>query len=376
MGARQRTRFAIRAMIAAAMSLVLIATPLVAQTTASAQDARSATVGGPPPAPRLAPGAPYSFVVLGHLRGDLSGPNFKLAEVVDRVRQLHPTFIVLVGDAIWGDTEKKVAGYASVRRQWEYLDSALAIVGVPVYRVPGNHDINDIPTRDVYRERYGILPQSVAIGDSRLLLLSSAWVPQDGDTRKNPMVRPPDLDSTHKAWLAQELPKPGFAHTFVIMHHLLWWQDDDGPWWRDVHPLLARARVDGVFSGDYGPMKFSHLTRDGVRYFQTSMEDSVSREIQRGMLSSRLLSAQFDNFLEVRVIGPKVDVHVRTFAETATQQFTPERWKFVNAPLPPPPLRTWLLTVVGRKRLAVVAAIMLALFALGVAVGRHTNKAR
>ncbi|HEX4935130.1 MAG TPA: hypothetical protein VFV33_18225, partial [Gemmatimonadaceae bacterium] len=221
-----------------------------------------------------------------------------------------------------------------------------------------------------------ILPQAVTFGDTRLLLLSSAWVPPDGDTRKNPFVRPPDLDSAQKAWLATELARPGYAHTFIGMHHLFWWQDDDGAWWRDVHPLLAKARVDALFSGDYGPMKFSHLTRDGVRYFQTSLEDSVTKEIQRGMLSSRLLSAQFDNFLLVRVDGPDVQVKVHTVAETSTPQFTPPTWKFINAPPAPLPLGKWLLTVVGRKRLAVAGALVAAAFVLGFALGRAGRRSR
>lgn len=357
-----------------------------AQPTASSQaslpfsatfgERPSGLTGGPPLAPTIPSGTPYSFVVLGHLRGDLSGPNSKLPEIIAGVRALHPDFLLLTGDVVWGDTEKKVASYASVRRQWEYLDSALATLGVPVFRAPGNHDINDIPTRDIYRERYGILPQAITFGDSRLILLSSAWIPSDGDTRKNPFVRPADLTSEQKAWLATELPKPGFAHTFVVMHHLFWWQDDDGPWWRDVHPLLAKARVDALFSGDYGPMKFSHLTRDGVRYFQTSLEDSVSKEIQRGMLSSRLLSAQFDNFLHVRVDGPSVDVKVHTTAETSTRQFTPAMWKFINAPAAPMPLGTWLLTVVGRKKLAVAGALLVACFLAGFALGRAGGRRR
>ena len=109
-----------------------------------------------------------------------------------------------------------------------------------------------------------------------------------------------ELDTEHLQFLKTELAKPGFAHTFVFMHDIIWWEPDSTQWWREVHPLLKNAKVDAVFTGDLGPLKFSTTTRDSVRYFQSSFETKPSVEMLRGLASSRLLSSQFDNFLEVR----------------------------------------------------------------------------
>lgn len=98
-------------------------------------------------------GSTNSFVALGHHRGDKDGPNPKLPEVLDKVRALKPAFLVLTGDIIIGGVEHNPAVPATVNKEWAYIDSATTTVGVPVYRVPGNHDIQDLTTRHIYWQR-------------------------------------------------------------------------------------------------------------------------------------------------------------------------------------------------------------------------------
>ena len=323
-------------------------------------------------------GSTYSFVVLGHLRGDKHGPNPKLAELFDKVRSLKPAFAVLTGDMITGDVEHNPAVEATVLKEWTILDSSLATLGVPVYRVPGNHDIQDLSTRDIYWKRYGKLPQVATVGKTRLLLLSAVWTPKDGDTLKMQELRGVDLDTAQVHWLKAELAKPGYEHSFAFMHHLMWWEPDSGKFWRDVHPLLVRGKVDALFSGDYGPMKFSTMTRDSVRYFQTSIEGSPSIGMLQHRLKSRLLSSQFDNFLEVKVAGPKVDVVVHTIAEVSSGFFTPQHYNAVEVPLQPEveskTQKLW--DVIGSpKRLVGLAVLVFLLIGVGW-VARGTRAAR
>ncbi len=204
--------------------------------------------------------ADMTFVVLGHLRGDGHGLNHKAAEVLAEVRRARPDAVFLTGDIIWGDYNSKKTDSAAVEAEWNQVDSALATLGVPVYRVPGNHDINDAVTRDIWKRRYGALPQVVNIRGNRFLLIASGWVPAAGDTGKALYIRGKDLDPKQVAFLREQLAQPNPAgHSFVVMHHLLWWEADTASWWREVHPLLSAAKVSMVFSGDYGPMKFSAL---------------------------------------------------------------------------------------------------------------------
>jgi hypothetical protein len=325
-------------------------------------------------APAVAPDSAYTFVVVGHVRRDSKGGLLhpRLGELIERIRTLDPDLVFLTGDMVWGDYDNNPSDLVAVEREWNALDSALGTLRMPVHRVPGNHDITDLGTRDLYRRRYGPLPQVVEFRGSRFLLLSSAWIPADGDTRHAPYTRPRALDSAQVEFLRTELGRPGrFAHTFVFQHHILWW-DADAPWWPEVHPLLAQHRVAAVFAGDYGPLKYSFTEKDGVRYYQSSIEGDVSLGIVRQLISSRLLERQFDNFLYVTVRGPVVDVEVRTVGETSSGKFTPEHWREVDLWEPPtPPLATRVWKVVGSpKRLAVLALFAAGLFAAGWFAGR------
>ena len=120
---------------------------------------------------------PMRFVVLGHLRGDRNGELLvNLEEVVDCVRREDADAVFLCGDSIWGDVDREGPADPNViRADWERLDAALGGIGAPVHRVPGNHDICDVVTRDVWRERYGVLPHAITIGNARFLLMNSAW---------------------------------------------------------------------------------------------------------------------------------------------------------------------------------------------------------
>jgi 3',5'-cyclic AMP phosphodiesterase CpdA len=335
----------------------------------------AATLAAPVPAVSPPPDSTFRFVVLGHIRGGSDGTlSPKLAELLDEVRALKPRLVVLPGDIIWGEVQSAVVDPARVDAQWQAVDSALATLGVPVLRAPGNHDIAEHVTRDVWFRRYGTLPRSERVGNNRFIALSSAWIPAPGDTVRRRHIRGVDIDSAQVEWLRQELATDGGArHTFVVMHHLLWWAPDSAPWWREVHPLLARAGVRAVFSGDYGPMKFSHLTRDGVHYYQNSIETPVLLPLLQNNIRSRLLSSQFDNYLEVNVRGGDVRYTVHTIAEESSGEFTPARWRDVNEPPQPPP--TLWSTIVdkagGRRRLAIALAGMAVAFGAGWWWGRR-----
>ncbi|MFN0178753.1 MAG: metallophosphoesterase family protein [Gemmatimonadales bacterium] len=338
----------------------------------------AAAIGSELAAAQGRPADTVRFVVLGHIRGKAGELSPKLDELIAKIRPIRPAFAVLTGDIIWGDVHKRLAERASIEREWDAVDSALATLAIPLYRVPGNHDISDVPSRDVWYRRYGPLPNRAVVGDLRLLLLSSAWLPADGDTLHNPYIRGVDLDSAQVAWLARELAAPErYGHTFVFMHHLLWWEPPEGRWWREVHPLLAGGRVAAVFSGDYGPLKFSTMERDQVRYYQSSIEVPVDLTMLQDRVTSRILSAQFDNFFEVVVSKAGAEVRVHTLAEVSSGEFTPDRHRAVNTPRPGPTEPIWrrIWQRIGTPpRLAALALGVAALFLAGVWTGRRSRR--
>jgi 3',5'-cyclic AMP phosphodiesterase CpdA len=321
-----------------------------------------------PAAVASAPAEDFSFAVVGHLRGDVTGESYpRLDELLDDVTRLRPDLLFLTGDLIWGDYNDTPVDGEAITRDWERLDGALARVGVPVYRVPGNHDISDPVTRDIYFARYGRDPIAVAYGGSLFLLLNSTHVPEgDGPAElprpytRTQRLRPPEL-----AFLAEQLEHGGdYEHVFVFLHHTLWWEEDT-PWWDEVHPLLVRGNVRAVFSGDYGPLKFSHVRRDGIDYLQSAIEGDIHMRILRELPDARLLHYQLDNFLYVTVRGPEVEIDVHPVAVFSSGKYTPDRYHAAHVPWPPSLGQRFKHALGGPLRRSLLAAALLASFALG-----------
>ena len=284
---------------------------------------------------------PFSFVVLGHVRGNDNGTmNPWIDEVLAEVRNLEPDMIFLTGDMIWGDVWNVVPDADVITQDWDRLDAALEQLGIPVYRVPGNHDVHDLVTRDVYFARYGTLPQAFTYRGSRFVLLNSSYAPEETDPpgrrrsyldRIHPYLRGKQLDAKQIAFVRRELSEGHpYDHVFLFMHHLLWWHKEEAAWWRDVHPLLVGRNVRVVFGGDPGPMKFSHMRRDGIDYVQSSVQGDVSIKVLRDYESRRLRSQQFDNYLYVSVNGPEVTIETKVVGEISSGKFTPQRWRAVH----------------------------------------------
>lgn len=300
----------------------------------------------------------FSFVVLGHVRGNANGAmNYLFDELIAEVRKLAPDLIFLTGDMIWGDFRKPLAAEV-IKQDWDRLDAALGQIGIPIYRVPGNHDINAPLTRDIYFTRYGDLPQAITYRGNRFILLNSTYVPEgEAPVPIKESIGGKQLDLRQIDFIQKELTRSNqYDHVFLFMHHILWWRENE-PWWRDVHPLLVGRNVRAVFGGDYGPMKFSHMQRDGIDYIQSSIEGDVPIKILQELESSRLLSQQFDNFLYVTIDGPQVTIDVKTFGEMSSGKFTPQRWHAMYQYEKPLVKRVWDVVSPPRRLVALVLVI-------------------
>ena len=286
----------------------------------------------------------FSFVVLGHVRGNDDGLMQPLLEpLLAKVSKRKPDLVFLTGDMIWGGLGKKEQRAQVITRDWERLDAALAKLNVPVYRTPGNHDLHDPITRDIYFARYGNLPQAFTYGRSRFVLLNSSYVPEGSeppqrrkaDGGRQLYLRGKQLDAEQINFIRKEISEDHkYDHIFIFMHHVLWWHDDEEMWWRDVHPLIAGRKVRAVFAGDVGPRKFSHVRRDGIDYLQSSIAD-IQMEFQRRHWRHRMIAQQFDNYLDVTVNGNQVAIDVGTVGELSSGHFTPQSWREMLRPEPP-----------------------------------------
>jgi predicted MPP superfamily phosphohydrolase len=283
----------------------------------------------------------FSFVVIGHVRGNDDGLTQPLLDpLLAKVREHKPDMIFLTGDMIWGGLGKKHQQAEVITQDWDRLDGALAKLDIPVYRVPGNHDIHDPVTRDIYFARYGKLPQAFSYRGSRFLLLNSSYVPEGTEVQakkelnrgQQVYLRGKQLDSEQIDFIRKELTGDHqYDHVFVFMHHLLWDHDEEAVWWREVHPLIAGRTVRAVFAGDVGPRKFSHVKRDGIDYIQSSIADIPMENLRRHWMH-RMIAQQFDNYLYVTVNGQQVNIEVETVGELSSGHFTPQSWKDMHRP--------------------------------------------
>lgn len=281
----------------------------------------------------------FRFAVVGHTRGGPDNgviPNERLDELVREVGRAAPDFLILTGDLIWGDFFAGETGRpldeAAIRADWDAVDATFDRLGVPVRRVPGNHDLWDPVTRDVWVERYGPLESVFEFEGSSFVLMNSCWTPAPGEDRRCPggYIRGIQHGADRLSFLARNLGEADSSeHVFVFQHHMLWWEDD-AAWWRQVHPLLVRSGVRAVFAGDLGPWKFSHLERDGVHYVQSAVEFTEPPLVmRRNRESVRTISSQLDNWVLVHVDGPEVRYEVRTVGAMSAGRHRPETWREV-----------------------------------------------
>lgn len=288
------------------------------------------------PAGAQEPAEPWSFVLLGHPRGGPDNgvlPRERLDEAIDEINRIGPDFTVLLGDVVWGDFERAGARRQLVAADWDEVERIWSRLDAPYHVVPGNHDVWDPVTRDLFIERFGALETTFEHKDARFLLVNSCWTPT-GDTGAVPgeAIRGAPLPPERVGWLKGALAAAETTeHTFVLMHHMLWW-DEDAPWWREVHPLLKAGAVRLVAAGDLGPLKFSHLSRDGIDYVQTAVEfNEPPLVMRRNREGTRVLTQQPDTFVVVTVAGGEVSCELRTLGAFSTEAFTPEAWREANA---------------------------------------------
>lgn len=116
----------------------------------------------------------FQFVVIGDRTGGANVQGtFDLA--ADQIRLLQPEFVINVGDMIEGYSDDP----ADLNAEWDETDAMLAKMGVPFFRVPGNHDIANLVAQEVYRERFGATYYSFVYGDTLFLVLDSEDPPRE-----------------------------------------------------------------------------------------------------------------------------------------------------------------------------------------------------
>lgn len=175
--------------------------------------------------------------------------NFEFA--IATANRLKPAFVVVTGDLVNKMGDKAQAD--------EYLRIAAELDrSIPLYQLPGNHDIGNDPTPESiagYVARFGPDHYCFRCGPVLGLVLNSCLV-------QSPKRAPKQAEQQH-AWLKDELEKAGregVRHVIVFQHHPWFVESVDEPDGYHNLPrqerhryldLLRQHGVTHVFAGHY-----------------------------------------------------------------------------------------------------------------------------
>jgi len=202
---------------------------------------------------------------------------------------LEPSFVLEVGDIIvGGDAE-------GVPAQWDVFDEVIATCEPPYLPLPGNHDISDKRTEQIWLNRIGPTHYAFHYGNSFFILLNSEEV--------GALDR---ISDEQVAWLRAQLASASATNVFVFLHKPYFAHDGDPDaaaelWdeqWANVADALHGYPVRVVFAGHWhGYLDCG--TREGVRYVICAGASTY------GMRGSEE-EGKFNHYLWVRVRGEDV----------------------------------------------------------------------
>jgi hypothetical protein len=254
--------------------------------------------------------ATFTFAVLGDNRGDPSGELSRAFEkVLTAVGKARPMFVLNTGDMIYGHTNLAVA-----RREWQLYRQALAALRVPVYHVPGNHDIWDAASEALYREICGPTYFAFDYGSVRVIGLDT----ESSQSR---------LGTEQFNWLKRQLAESDRRMVFLMLHRPLFPADgaigsslDAHPTDRDeLHRLFVKYRdsIKAVFVGHEHGFHFEE--RDGVHYYTTAGGGANLYEVPE--------LGGFYHFMLVHVSPTGVEIELRKVGTPAIHPHKPLRIK-------------------------------------------------
>ena len=182
---------------------------------------------------------------------DVAQETANYAFVVENLNRLRPAFVVICGDLInrVGDPEQ-AAEYFRI--------TAMLDPSIPLYAVPGNHDVGNEPTPETlagYRDRFG--PDYYSFQEAGIygIVLNSSLIAAPDAVREEA--------DRQEAWLEAELAlaeASGANHIVVFQHHSWFLEDPAEPDQyfniptRDRRRYLDRLGAAGVryvFAGHY-----------------------------------------------------------------------------------------------------------------------------
>jgi len=174
----------------------------------------------------------FHFIVVGDTQpGEPHEFSPFFFRMIDEWNILKPPFVISLGDLILGGA---VEGLDS---QWSEFENIIAKLHIPFFPAPGNHDISDKASEEIYKQRMGPVCYAFTYGNARFIFLDTEE-PGQVDTFSDIQIE----------WLKKELAKVKEKHLFVFFHKP-YFVDPKHPGWSTIESLLQPFPSVFVFAG-------------------------------------------------------------------------------------------------------------------------------
>lgn len=247
----------------------------------------------------------FHFSLIGDRTGDAQPQIY--GRVFREVDLLRPDFILNVGDTIQGGNDAKAPQeWAELRSLWKRYGN------YPIYFTPGNHDIWNKASEDLYVKETGFKPfYSFDYQDTHFTVLDNSR------TRELSEEQLKFLDDDLKA-NANKNPK------FVIFHRDYWIAPLKAGADLPLHQIVKKHGVKHVISG-HGH-RFVRIVRDGIAYMEVgSSGGGMKGKLVAGM---GFRDGCFYHHIWARVKGDQVMFTVRELDGQfgSGRMFNAEEW--------------------------------------------------
>lgn len=231
----------------------------------------------------------YTMIILGDRTGTADHETF--TRILQEVRIWQPELLINVGDLVEGYTKSA----AVLEQQWDTIIRLLRATEVPYRLTPGNHDVYDSTSENIFLRRFGRTYYSFDFQNSHFTIIdNSRWDSAEA------------LPATQLSWLQQDLAAAQNARwRFVFMHRSFWMSALRRNRPDKLHQLFQTYRVNYVFSG-HDHFYCQHI-RDGITYTQLGPSGSRYKQYdqeERGALQGYLLVRVSDDAVRLTVLKP------------------------------------------------------------------------
>jgi Icc protein len=254
---------------------------------------------------RPAPANHFRFSIIGDRTGEAQPGVYE--RVWREVDQLHPDFVINVGDVIQGGND------ATAGQEWQTVREVWRHYSYPLYFTPGNHDIWSEESEKLYEKYTGRPPfYSFNYRGAHFTILDNSRTENLSEGQMKFLER--DLDENRA-----RNPKFVFFHRPTVWLIPLKFRSEFA-----LHRLLRKYQVTMVVSGH--THQFARLEKDGIVYLTVGSSGGHLR-------GTGFAQGWFFQHVLAEVNGAKVDLTVKEIDGPLGKGrvFKAEDWPLMNA---------------------------------------------